>query len=88
MYSGHVVSDKGTQNDPKKVEAIQKWSIPTNVTEVCSFHGFTNYYGRFIKKYTQVAKPLYKLISGENAARKLNLIRWDHECQKAFDKCK
>ena len=70
MYLGHVVYDKGIQTDPKKVEAIQKWHIPTNITKVCSFLGFTNYYCTFINKYAQVAKPLYKLISGENAARK------------------
>ena len=35
-----------------------------------------------------MAKPLYKLISGENAARKQNLIKWDLECQGAFDKLK
>ena len=32
--------------------------------------------------------PLYKLISGENAAKKKNLIKWDLECQEAFDKLK
>ena len=69
-YLGHVVSKNGIQTDSKKVEAIWKLPIPTDVKEVCSFLGFTNYYCRFIKKYAQVAKPLYTLISGENAARK------------------
>ena len=56
MYLGHVISEKGIiQTDPKEVEAIWKWPIPTNITEVHSFHGFTNYYHRFIKKYAQVA---------------------------------
>ena len=77
IYLGHVVSE----NDyPKKVKAICKWPVPTNVTEVRSFLGFTNYYLRFIKKYVQVAKLLYKLISGENASRKQNSIKWDLEC--------
>ena len=44
--------------DPKKVEAIHKWPVPTNVMEVRSFLGFTNYYCRFIKKYAQVVKTL------------------------------
>ena len=70
IYLGHVVSKDGKQSNPKKVEAIHKWPVPTNVMEVRSFLGFTNYYHRFIKKYAQVAKPLYKLISGENASRK------------------
>ena len=82
------MSKNGIQTDSKKVEAIQKWPVPTNVTEVHSFLGFTNYYHRLIKKYTHVAKPLYKLISRENAVRKQTLIKWDPECQKAFDQLK
>ena len=69
IYLGHVVSKIGIY-DPKKVEAIHKWPVPTNVTEVRSFLGFTNYYQRFIKKYVQVVKPLYKLIFGENASKR------------------
>ena len=70
-YLGHVVSEEGIQiKSQKKVELIKKWPIPSNVTEVCSFLGFTNYYHKLIKKYAQVAKPLYKLIYCENAERK------------------
>ena len=87
-YLGHVVSKNCIQTDSKKGEAVCKWPVPTNVTEVRSFLGFTNYYWRFIKKYVQVAKPLYKLISGENASKKWSSIRWDLECQEAFDKLK
>ena len=36
----------------------------------------------------QVAKPLYKLILGGNASKKWNSIKWDLECQEAFDKLK
>ena len=67
-YLGHVVSKDGIQTDSKKVEAIFKWPAPTNMMEVRSFLGFTNYYHGFIKKYAQVAKALYELISGENAS--------------------
>ena len=70
------------------MEAIHKWPVPTDVTKVRSFLGFTNYYQMFIKKYAQVAKPLYKLIWGENASRKQNPIKQDLECQNAFDNLK
>ena len=33
-------------------------------------------------------KPLYKLILGENASKKQNSIKWDSECQHAFDNLK
>ena len=70
------------------MKAICKWPVPTNMTEVRSFLGFTNYYQKFIKKYAWVAKPLYKPILGENASRKQNPIEWDLECQNAFENLK
>ena len=39
IYLGHVVSKNGIQTDLKKVEAICKWPVPTNVAEVRSFLG-------------------------------------------------
>ena len=87
-YLGHVVSKQGIQTDPKKVEAIHKWPIPTNMTEMRSFLVFTNFYQQFIRKYAQLATPLYKLISGENASRKCSPIKWDVECQTTFDQLK
>ena len=33
-------------------------------------------------------KPLYKLILGQHASRKQNPIKWDLECQNAFDNLK
>ena len=35
-----------------------------------------------------MAKPLYKLISGENASKKQKSVKWDSECEEAFDKLK
>ena len=73
----------------KKVyKLIQKWPIPSNITEVCTSLRFTNYYCRFIKKYAQVAKPLYKLISSENAARKQNSIKWSKNAKKSLTNLK
>ena len=87
-YLGRVVSKNGTQTDSKKVKAIRTWPVPTNVTEVRNFLRFTNYYQRFIETYAQVAKPLCKLISGDNASKMWNSIRWDSECQESIDKLK
>ena len=41
-YLGHIVSDKGIETDPKKIEAIVKWPVPETVHDVRSFLGFTN----------------------------------------------
>ena len=88
VYLGHAASKNGIQTDPMKVEAIHKCPVPTTVTEVRSFLGFPYYYQRFIKKYAQVVKLLYKLILGENASRKQNSMKWNLEYQHTFDNLK
>ena len=84
-YLGHIVSDKGIETDPKKIEAILKWPVPKTVHDVRSFLGFTNYYRKFIYKYAQKAKPLNKLISGDNVKKKHSKVDWTDECQTTFD---
>ena len=87
-YLGHVVSEDGVETDPKKLEAIVQWPRPRTVTDVRSFLGFTNHYRRFIAGYAKVAKPLYKLTSGENASKKKQEIEWNEQCETAFQKLK
>ena len=74
--------------DPKKIEAVKKWTLPRTVTDVCSFLGFTNHYCRFIQGYAKVARALNVLISGDNANHKKALVKWNPECQSAFDRLK
>lgn len=63
-YLGHVVSEHGVETDPEKIEAIKTWPCPKNLKELRSFLGFSGYYRRFIKDYSQIAKPLNDLTSG------------------------
>ena len=84
-YLGHVISAKGVATDEDKIEAIKNWPTPTNVMEVRSFLGFMGDYCSFIPKFVQVAHPLHKLTSGENAGKKKAAIKWDSWCQQAFD---
>ena len=61
-YLGHVVSKEGVSTDPEKIKAVTEWPQPTTVTEVRSFLGFVSYYRRFIPNFSNVAKPLNKLL--------------------------
>ena len=56
--------------------------------DVRSFLGFTNHYRRFIWGYAKVARPLNILISGDNANCTKSLVKWNPECQQAFDQLK
>ena len=87
-YLGHIVSAQGIATDKGKVQAIKKWPVLTNVTEVQSFLGFMAYYWQFIPKFVQAAQPLHELTSGENAGKKNTAIWWNNRCQQAFDDLK
>ena len=80
-----MISTKGVATDEGKITTIKNLPTPTNITEVQSFLGFMGCYHQFIPKFMQVAWPLQKLTSGENAGKKKAAIQWDSRCQQAFD---
>ncbi|GBG64014.1 hypothetical protein CBR_g40259 [Chara braunii] len=47
-YLGHFVTPEGISPLLDKIQAIQEWREPRNVTDVHSFLGLTGYYHRFI----------------------------------------
>ena len=53
---------EGVKMDFKKIYIIIRWPILRNISEVLSFLGFANFYGRFIKEYLKVAISLMSLI--------------------------
>ena len=81
-YLAHFVSAAGIQTDPAKVEAVKNWPIPKTQTEVRSFIGLASYYRRFIKDFTDVARPLLKL------TEKNIPFQWDSSCDDAFQELK
>ena len=83
-YLGHIISENSIKTNPKKIEAIVKWPQPQTVTQMHSFLGFCNYYCKFIHRYTQIAKPLCRLISGDQDKTKQAKLFWDKKCEQAF----
>ena len=81
-FLGFIVSDEGIKVDPEKIEAITDWKEPTTVKGVQSFLGFCNFYRRFIKNYSRIARPL------TNLTRKDKPFIFDKCCQEAFQKLK
>ena len=60
-YLGHIVSEKGIKTVPNKIEAIVNWPIPSCKKQVKRFASFCSYYRRYIKGFSSIAKPLYRL---------------------------
>ena len=81
-YLGHIVSSAGIRTDPKKIEAVQTWPVPKNVTELRAFVGLCSYYRRFIQGFADIAKPLHSLTN------KGTQFVWTLDCQEAFETLK
>jgi len=78
-YLGYVLQNNSVQISAKHTEAISKFPQPRNVTEVQRFLGLTNYFRRFIRDYSIVAKPLYNLL------KKSTSFAFDEDCVCAFN---
>ena len=59
---GHIIYERGIEVDKAKVELISKLSSPTNVKTVRQFLGHAGFHCRFIRDFSKIAKPLYKLL--------------------------
>jgi hypothetical protein len=79
---GFIVSGRGIEIDPTKVQAIRNMPAPKTEKEIRSFLGRINYIARFIAQLTATCEPFFKLL------RKDVKIKWTEDCQKAFDKIK
>ena len=78
---GHRVDAEGFHPVEAKVKAIQEAPAPKNPTELKSFFGMFNFYGKFIPNLSFILEPLHSLM------RKDVVWKWEVE-QQAFDKAK
>ena len=59
---GHRISARGIEVDRAKIEAIEKLPPRSSVKGIRSILGHAGFYRRFIKDFSQIAKPLSNLL--------------------------
>ena len=79
LFLGLLMSTEGLKIHPGKIQIIQDWGTPRNVTDVQSFIDFCNFYKRFIRNFSKIARPK------ETLTRKDQPFTWNETCQEAFD---
>ena len=75
---GHKVSARGIEVDKAKIEVIEQLPPSTNVKGICSFLGHAGFYRRFIKDFSQIARPLTSLLAKDAP------FIFNNECNEAF----
>ena len=82
IVPGHIISSRGIEVDKAKIDIISKLPPPTNVKTIRQFLGHAGFYRRFIKDFSKIAKPLYKLL------KKDAKFVWEEDCLKSFEELK
>ncbi|XP_028172425.1 uncharacterized protein K02A2.6-like isoform X2 [Ostrinia furnacalis] len=77
-YLGFIISNQGIKVDPDKIKPIVNLLPPRNVSELKSFLGMINFYGKFIKNLSFHLSPLYDLL------RKGKHWHWEHIHDRCF----
>jgi len=57
-FLGVIIGPNRIEMEAEKVDGVLSWPQPKNVKDVRKFLGLANYYRRFIKDFTQVARPM------------------------------
>ena len=75
---GHRIFARGIEVDRAKIEPIEKLPSPSSVKGIRSFLGHAGFYRRFIKDFSQIAKPLSNLLVQGTP------FEFDAQCMRTF----
>ena len=75
---GHKISTRGIEVDKAQIDVIEKLPPLANVKGIRSFLRHVDFYRRFIKDFSKIAKPL------SNSLNKDVVFKFDEECLAAF----
>ena len=79
-FLGFMVSYRGIEVNPNKIQAILNMELPRNIKEVQSLTGLVVALNRFVSKATNKCLPFFKVLK--------KAFEWMDECQNAFQDLK
>ena len=82
IFLGDVISDKGTNPDPAKIQVVELFPAPTNKQEVQRFLGMVNYEGKYVPDPSAKSYYLRRLLEEKN------VFQWKQEEQNCFEELK
>jgi hypothetical protein len=59
---GHIISTRGINIDPKRVEAIQKIEIPRHNKSILYFIGKIIFLRNFVSNFAEIIRPITNML--------------------------
>ncbi|KAL2236614.1 UNVERIFIED_CONTAM: Retrovirus-related Pol polyprotein from transposon [Sesamum indicum] len=81
-FLGYMVSERGIEANPEKIEAILNLKSPTSIKEVQKLTGRIASLNRFISRSADRNLHFFKIL------RKVKGFNWTEECEQAFQELK
>ena len=81
-YLGNLISVDGIQPLPKKLESIYSMPKLRSSKEIKQFLGLTGYYRKFVPRFSDISRPLTKLLAHECECT------WNNQCDILFQMLK
>lgn len=81
-FLGFILTTKGIQPDPEKVQGIRDFPTPKNIKQLRGFLGLVNFYTRFSEKHAETIVPLLALL------KKGAKWNWTEQDQNYFERVK
>ena len=82
-FLGYNLTKDGATPSKSNTQAIDTFPTPKTQKQVRQFLGMAGYYRKFVKDYSRIAYPLFKLLTKHSTNSKGN-IEWNPECERAF----
>ena len=70
------------QTLPEKLESIQNMPKPRSPKEIKQFLGLTGYYRKFVPRFSDISRPLMKLLTHDCE------FNWNNQCDLTFQMLK
>lgn len=87
-FLGFIIGTQGIRMDPSRIQTIKDWENhpPRSYRDLQVLLGFCNFYRRFIRGHSAIARPLTSLLKGSQNGRKSGDFskEWGSLQQQAF----
>ena len=86
-YLRHLITERGVEFDPSRIEKVKLWPTFCNIREVQSFLGFVRFLQKSLCNYSQLTTSFTDLIKGQTRKSTKPII-WNATLNLAFKKPK